>query len=230
MQTVMSVCHHVISGWFEDPSETIAETIDSNLLSGIDDLVAVPFENDPTRFLKASHIPVNGTNHSLFAFEIDAVMLDTEVRAALGASGFELSDGDDAVASHFRSPIWLYIVTWASQVILLFIAADSPASTRARMSICLEQVLAPAVLRISRGLFCLGLCPRQGFLWARLGSDPPICQPTVNRQRPNLKVFVKPSPTKSWERSVSERRRGCVPYFHRSEFLEKKKIRLASFT
>jgi hypothetical protein len=40
-----------------------------------------------------------------FAFEIDAVMLDIEVGAALRASGFELSDGDDAVASHFRSPI-----------------------------------------------------------------------------------------------------------------------------
>jgi hypothetical protein len=105
----------IMSGWFEDPSETIAETIDSNLLSGIDDLVAVLFENNPTRFLKASDIPVNGTNHSLFAFEIDAVMLDIEVGAALRASGFELSDGDDAVASHFRSPIWLYMVTWAYQ-------------------------------------------------------------------------------------------------------------------
>jgi len=89
--------------------ETIAETIDSNFLSVVNDLVTVLFENYATRFLKASYIPVNGANHSL---EINAIILDAELRSALRARGFELQSGDDVVASHLRSsPFSLDMVT-----------------------------------------------------------------------------------------------------------------------
>jgi hypothetical protein len=88
---------------FEGLPETIAETIDSSFLSVVNDLVTVLFENNATRFLEASYIPVNGANHSLVTFEIDAIMLDAELRSALRARGFELPSGDDVVASHFRS-------------------------------------------------------------------------------------------------------------------------------
>jgi hypothetical protein len=88
--------------------ETIAETVDSNPLSVVNDLVTVLFENNAIRFLKASYIPVDGANRSLATFEIDAVLLDAEFRSAFRA----LPSGDDVVASHFRSsPISLDMVT-----------------------------------------------------------------------------------------------------------------------
>jgi hypothetical protein len=89
---------------FEEPSETAADIIDRQFLSLIDDIVPAFFEHNPTRFLKASCIPVRGTNHSLITFKLDTVVLDAEIRAAFRARGFELSDGDNVIASQFRSP------------------------------------------------------------------------------------------------------------------------------
>jgi len=81
--------------------EEVSDTVTSELSSLIDDIVAILFEDDPTRFLKAHYVPVDGTNESLVTFEFDAIMFDAEFRAALRARGFELPQrGHIAHISH----------------------------------------------------------------------------------------------------------------------------------
>ena len=62
------------------------------------------FEEDTsTHFLKASHVPVGGTEHALVSFKIDAVMLNAEARVAQRARGPELSRRDIVVGHSLES-------------------------------------------------------------------------------------------------------------------------------
>ncbi len=64
------------------------------------------FEEDTsTHFLKASHVPVDGTEHALVSSKIDAVMLNAEARAAQRARGPELSRRDIVVGHSLESHV-----------------------------------------------------------------------------------------------------------------------------
>lgn len=88
----------------EGVPDTLLNALTPELSSLVDDVIAIIFERDPTRFLKAHYVPVNGTNESLVAFEFDGeafrFMFDLEFRAALRARGFELPRRSDASVSH----------------------------------------------------------------------------------------------------------------------------------
>lgn len=77
--------------------EGFPEVISCELSGLIDDVVAVCFERNPTRFLNAHHVPMVGTKQSLITFEFDreafAVAFDFEFLAALRTRGFELPRG-----------------------------------------------------------------------------------------------------------------------------------------
>jgi hypothetical protein len=84
--------------------ESLSEKVAGDLAGFIDDVVAVLFERDPARFLKAHYVAVNGTEKSFIAFEFDRerfqIAFDLELRAALRAFGLELPRRDDIVVSH----------------------------------------------------------------------------------------------------------------------------------
>src|ERR1700730_4312674 len=79
--------------------EHIPQTIPRELLSLVDDIVAVVLERNPTGFLKAHDVQVDGTEQSLVIFEFDAlafgIAFDAEFRTAMRARGFELPRGND---------------------------------------------------------------------------------------------------------------------------------------
>jgi hypothetical protein len=85
----------------EEFPDVFSDAVDSKFLALIDDIVTALFKSNPSRFLKTSLVPVNGADHSLVTFEINTIMLDAEVRAALRARGFEIFGGD---GSHLYSP------------------------------------------------------------------------------------------------------------------------------
>jgi hypothetical protein len=77
------------------------DRIDGELSRLVDDVVAVIFERDPARFLKAHYIAVDGAEQARVRFEFDWVLFDTafsaEFGAALRARGFELPRGEIVV-------------------------------------------------------------------------------------------------------------------------------------
>jgi hypothetical protein len=96
----------IVDAWnvpdlLEDFPETIANTVDRHFLSLIDDLVLILFENSPTRFLNASYVSMDGTNHSLVTFEFDAIMFDAKFCATSRTSGLKLSERNSVIATHF---------------------------------------------------------------------------------------------------------------------------------
>jgi hypothetical protein len=70
----------------------------------LDDIVAILFERNPARFLKAHSVPVNGAEQTFIAFEFDdpgfRLAFEAELRATLRAVGFELPRREDVVAGH----------------------------------------------------------------------------------------------------------------------------------
>jgi hypothetical protein len=74
--------------------EYIPETIPPQLASLVDDVVAIIFERNPTRFLKAHYVPVDGAEQSVIRFEFDTlafgIVFDAEYRVALRTMGAEL--------------------------------------------------------------------------------------------------------------------------------------------
>jgi hypothetical protein len=84
----------------QDFPNTFLETIAPELSSLVDNVIAVLFERNPTRFLKAHYVSVVGTEQSLVRFEFDAlafqVAFDAEFFAALRTMRFEYveSGGD----------------------------------------------------------------------------------------------------------------------------------------
>ena len=92
----------------EDVPDTSPKTLTGKLSGLVDDVVAVIFERDPTRFIKAHHVPVDGTNESLVTFELDRevfiLTFDLEFSAALRTSGLELPRGDAAPEPSGNAP------------------------------------------------------------------------------------------------------------------------------
>jgi hypothetical protein len=74
--------------------EGFPETVSRELASLIDDVVAILFEREPTRFLNAHYVPVDGAEQSLVRWQFDRaafqVAFDSEFFATLRARGFEL--------------------------------------------------------------------------------------------------------------------------------------------
>jgi hypothetical protein len=79
--------------------EQLPETIAPDFASLVDDVVAIIFERNPTRFLKAHYVPMDGTEQSFIAFEFDTlafgIVFDTEYRVALGTMGAKLPRRND---------------------------------------------------------------------------------------------------------------------------------------
>jgi hypothetical protein len=73
--------------------EQIPKTIAPELSSLVDDVVAIIFKDNPSRFLKAHYVSVDGTEQPVLGFEFDAlafgIVFDTEYRVALRAMGTE---------------------------------------------------------------------------------------------------------------------------------------------
>jgi hypothetical protein len=88
--------------FLENIPNTFLKTLPPELSGLVDDVIAVLFERDPTRFLKTHYVPVDGTKESLVTFEFDreafALAFDLEFRAAVRARGLELPRRDDVIA------------------------------------------------------------------------------------------------------------------------------------
>jgi hypothetical protein len=73
--------------------EDFPETISPDLARLVDNVIAVCFEREPTRFLKAHLVPMDGAEQSLVCWEFDAlafgVAFDAEFGTALRAMGLE---------------------------------------------------------------------------------------------------------------------------------------------
>jgi hypothetical protein len=80
--------------------EVAAKSIAGKLLGVIHDLIPSLLQEAGADFIKASYVPVNGTKDILIAFEVDPVVFDTQLRAALRARGFDLPNRNGV---HVRS-------------------------------------------------------------------------------------------------------------------------------
>jgi len=83
----------------EDIPNTFLNALTPQLSSLVDDVVAVVFEGDPTRFIKAHYVTMIGTEQSLVRFEFDAfafrIAFDAEFFTALRTMRFEYPGRDD---------------------------------------------------------------------------------------------------------------------------------------
>jgi hypothetical protein len=84
--------------------EGVPEAIARDFPRLLDDIVALLFERNPARFLKAHNVAVNGAKQTFITFEFDdagfGLAFEAELRAALRTVGFELPRREDVVAGH----------------------------------------------------------------------------------------------------------------------------------
>jgi hypothetical protein len=89
--------------------EGLPETISRELSGLIDNIVAICFERNPTRFLKTHLVPVDGTEQSLVRLEFDTlafgVAFDAEFRATLRTMGLEYPRRNDGSIHDARSSV-----------------------------------------------------------------------------------------------------------------------------
>jgi hypothetical protein len=71
--------------------------LSDKLLGVIDDILFIMVKDLSADFIKTSYVPMNGTNHSFIAFQVDPVMFDIQLRAALRAKGLNVPEKNCAV-------------------------------------------------------------------------------------------------------------------------------------
>jgi hypothetical protein len=80
-----------------EPSDLRFEPSDLDCLSHklfglIDDILSVLIKDLSADFIKATYVPMNGAQHSFVAFQVDPIMFDIQLRAALRANGLNVPD------------------------------------------------------------------------------------------------------------------------------------------
>jgi hypothetical protein len=87
--------------------EGLPDDIARNLSGLVDDIIAIVLERELASFLKAHHVPVDGTEESVVAFEFDGpsfgVAFDAEFGSAMRTMGFEHPWRGDRVGHENRS-------------------------------------------------------------------------------------------------------------------------------
>lgn len=70
--------------------ESVLDCLSNKLLGVIDDVLYVLVKDLSTDFIKATYVPMNGTQRSLITFQVDAIMFDQQLRAALREKGLNI--------------------------------------------------------------------------------------------------------------------------------------------